>query len=283
LLLQVWLQCKELGMASIHRDTRRGTWLIRRQITADGRVYKLNRTLPPQSTKEQIHQAAADLDRQASLIAQGKFLAATPIRLALVRWQTAAARFTARTQSEYTIALEEFAASLPPFVRAVADIKAADIEDYLQARLALGNKARTANIRLTAIKSFFRWASEHYELENPAASIPLLAEDPPVQRFLSPAEYAVLLNHTAGHIRRRIEFLANTGLRATEFCSLRWSQVSPDRRSISIIGKRQRLPIQVRIHCKHNYNRSCEYGEVIVVGSLRSTVKNTPPLPVGQE
>lgn len=108
------------------------------------------------------------------------------------------------------------------------------IEQYL---LAIPHSNRTKNAHLTCIKSFLRWCSEIYDIPNVAARIKMLPENPPRQRVISETEIQKVLEICTEKEADVIKFLANTGLRASEFTSLSWGNISPDRQMLTIIGK----------------------------------------------
>ena len=90
---------------------------------------------------------------------------------------------------------------------------------------------------MCAIKSLCKYIHENYGIDNPADGIKKLKEDPPEVYFINQKEYDAVLGDSADLIKPWIVFLANTGLRATEFCSLKWKNCNLDRRTITIVGK----------------------------------------------
>jgi len=98
-------------------------------------------------------------------------------------------------------------------------------------------KARSANVQLTAIKSFFRWYAKQDNGFNPAAEIAFFKEQPAKQRCLSVIEYKSVLDVAKPIERDAIQFLCNTGLRAAEFRAIRPEHINKDLKYISILGK----------------------------------------------
>ncbi|TKJ37417.1 MAG: hypothetical protein CEE38_07905 [Planctomycetes bacterium B3_Pla] len=155
------------------------------------------------------------------------------------------------------------------------------IEEFLYGIRERGKSKRYVNVNLTAIKSYCKWRFRDDEEANPAKSVKMWPEDPPNQRVLSEEEYLATLAVAQGIDRDIIVFLANTGLRVTEFCSLKWEDIEADKRFLRVIGKGNkrrvvplnpkcrdilekyrgsngdgRLPISRR--SRHSVNRICE-------------------------
>jgi integrase/recombinase XerD len=116
-------------------------------------------------------------------------------------------------------------------------ISTESIEDFLYDGLDRGWTRRYANVNLTAIKSYCKWLSSREGKINPAEPIRMLREDPPNRRVLSEEEYEKVLLVAQGIDRDIIVFLCNTGLRVTEFNSLKWENIIPDFKSLKVIGK----------------------------------------------
>jgi len=132
-----------------------------------------------------------------------------------------AKRFTKRTQTEYHRTIDRFMASLNRRAN-FASIEPSDIDRYLHS-LKVSN--RTKNAQLTAIKSFCRFCSERMNLRNPSVQVKMLPENPPKVRIIEPDEYLLILEAATPSARARIEFIANTGLRASEVGGLTWTNI----------------------------------------------------------
>jgi integrase len=111
------------------------------------------------------------------------------------------------------------------------------IEDYLDYGLELGWTRRYVNVNLTAIKSYCKWFANREHIENPAEPIRMLKENEPNRRVLSEEEYEKVLLVAQYIDRDIISFLCNTGLRVSEFNSLKWENIAPDVKSLKVIGK----------------------------------------------
>lgn len=176
----------------------------------------------------------------------------TPITTPAAEWTGYCRRFTVRTRQHYREVLCKFLATLPKGL-AIGDLNRGHIERYITKLLLAGRSNRTANAHLTVLKSFCRYLSESYGVPKIPTG-PMLREDPPQVRFLTRDEYAKVLSACTdgdGRIKDQIEFLAMTGLRASEFCSLTWDCVSPQLTTITITGKgRKRRTIPLNATCR---------------------------------
>lgn len=161
-------------------------------------------------------------------------------------------RFTQRTQQHYSMVLERFTAKLR--IISYSQLNSNHIQDYIYAMKRQRKENRTCNAHLTVIKSFCRYCSSRYNLYNPSIEIKMLTESPPVQRFLTPEELNRVLEISNPLSAERILFIANTGLRATEFCNLRWTDLHGD--SLTITGKgRKRRTVPLNKTCLTILNR----------------------------
>lgn len=155
--------------------------------------------------------------------------------LQIDNWLAFCARYyTASTQVLYRAYIKEFDQFLAND-GGVFTTKALDA--YIDGKLRDGMKKRTINVRLTVIKSYAKWYASHFQVENPARPIKMLRQDPPNQRVLSEKEYVKVLAVAQGQDRDIIVFLGNTGLRLAEFISLKWSNIDPEFKFLSVVGK----------------------------------------------
>ena len=90
---------------------------------------------------------------------------------------------------------------------------------------------------MCAIKSLCKCIHENYGIDNPADGIKKLTEDPPDVNFLDEADYRAVLENCSDVARLWVVFLANTGLRATEMCGLRWRNCDLKQKTITVVGK----------------------------------------------
>lgn len=149
-----------------------------------------------------------------------------PVFEAISTWLGYCRRYTERTQSHYSFVIHNFAKTLPE-ITLIGDLNACYINAYISKILSYATNA-TANRHLIPIKSFFRWLSENYGLPNRAEPVRFLREDPPQQRFLSLEEITLALAVCSIEERDCLNFLLNTGLRASECCALTWPDITDD-------------------------------------------------------
>ena len=153
-------------------------------------------------------------------------------------------RHTPKTQALYRMVIDRFLKCLPVNCCRIQQIEPAHIQEYLYRIKEQKFKNRTCNSHLTAIKSFARHYSHRHNVSNPAEKVKMLIEDPPNARFITPDELTRLLEVADTIATDRILFLANTGLRASEF-----SKLTPDcynDKAITIVGKgrkRRTIPL----------------------------------------
>jgi len=140
------------------------------------------------------------------------------------------------TKKLYKRAVKAFLAYAPPDIKC-RDVTAEQIERFL-IHLRKTHKASSVNTYLMAIRSFYRWLEECQDCPNIACKIHPERPLPPHQRILSQDEYQKLLESTNGFTRDALIVLANTGLRASEFLSIRPENISGE--FLTIIGKRKK-------------------------------------------
>lgn len=148
-----------------------------------------------------------------------------------------------RTQQHYKSVIRQFVASLR--ISFIEDLTSCHIDQYISNLLGHA-KNRTGNAHLTAIKSFCHWLAKNYDIPNPAASIDMLKEDPPIQRCLTYEEYKRVLSVCSEQEADLIRFLGNTGLRATEAINLTWDSI--DGKWLKVVGKGRKfrtIPLNV--------------------------------------
>lgn len=162
-----------------------------------------------------------------------------PISTLAAHWIGHIRRFTPRTQELYKMVLRKFLAGLPKDLT-LNHLAAAHINSYIN-KLLFKNCNATANRHLTVLKSFCRWLADNYQVPNIAAKIRNLTEDPPKQRVLTPAEYDKVLSVCSGSETDCIQFLGNTGIRATEMTKVRWCDISDDLRWLTVYGKGRKI------------------------------------------
>lgn len=154
---------------------------------------------------------------------------------ARTQWFNYCQRYTPSTQYLYRMVIDAFIEYVGSVI--IVDISAGRIQDYISHLLSNDRTARTANAHLTVIKSFCRWLETTYKLPNVSRVVKMLKEDPPQANFLTKDQYLKLRNSCEGPARSWVVFIANTGLRASEFVGLRWDNFDRVNKTITIIGK----------------------------------------------
>lgn len=130
--------------------------------------------------------------------------------------------------------VEAYFESLDRFFAGHADIKQVGKMHLLQWLQQFGHWS-TYNFNLAAFKSFFAWASEFYQFEDPSKRLKTRKQDTlDDARFITEPEYAKIKAY-AGLGRDIAVYLANTGLRAAEFLGGRPEHIQG--RILTVFGK----------------------------------------------
>lgn len=133
-----------------------------------------------------------------------------------------------------------------------------EIIEYRNALLDWGKKPSTINRSLISISSFCQWAQQNdLILNNPAEGIRTVAEEPLAPRALDRKEQLALLRavRRSGKLRDLaiITMLLHTGMRVSELCNLRVSdiRISTNRNMITVREgkgtKRRNIPLNSSI------------------------------------
>ncbi|HUU16655.1 MAG TPA: tyrosine-type recombinase/integrase [Sedimentisphaerales bacterium] len=118
------------------------------------------------------------------------------------------------------------------------------VEKWLTKKFEAGGSRREWNTYLIITRSFCNWRQRKCGIESPIhGKISFLKEDPPKQRVLTEDEYQLLLKHARGMDRDIIIWLANTGLRKSEFRNIRWGDIPADRKFLRITGKGRKFRV----------------------------------------
>lgn len=141
-------------------------------------------------------------------------------------------RYSVHTYRVYRTILHRFNEYLP---EDVDDLTPEHIERYLSSLQNLTN--RSVNHHIATIKSFCRYLEEWHNISSPARKIRKLPEAPPKQRILTEDEYQKILQVCDSIDGDIIRFLANTGLRASEFCGLNPGNINLNNTALTVTGK----------------------------------------------
>lgn len=189
------------------------------------------------------------------LWAAGMNTTSHPIKPAVERWKLENNKqYTPATRKLYEYAVDKLTDSLPKQVVNVEHIKPVHIKNHLAGLDMMAFSTR--NRQLDGIRSFTRWASETFEIENTGLKIKKFIEDPPDTRFLTEDEYAAIMKYAKGDTYDYLLFIANTGLRATEFCNVKWEHISKDLTSLQTLGKgRKKRSVPLNTTCQEILKR----------------------------
>ena len=167
----------------------------------------------------------------------------------VVKWNLYCQRFSAETQIVYANRINHFVKSLRPQVRLINQIGRYDVMSYLATLQARRVQNRTYNSHLATLKTFFRFLNEFYDIDPPTDKIKRLRSEPSHIRVITESEYESIksLNDNRFEIQRaRALFLANTGLRSSEFVNMRSTDIAADCSAVVVVGKggkRRSIPL----------------------------------------
>lgn len=163
--------------------------------------------------------------------------ARTPISIAVYEWYRAISHLAQGTQINYRRILTEFIASIGD--KPLHRISSANVKQYLQQKLWQLKKS-SVNNHLVALKSFFRWASETYKIDNLAEKVKIFKPDPPRQPFITRSQYEAIIASATPQQRDVVQLLAMTGLRASELANLEFDNITENFSAIRFTGKGSR-------------------------------------------
>jgi len=222
-------------MASMkyHRDCKK--WRVFWHVTlSNGEVDKGSRSF---KNKEQAQKFKEHCEKKAKQLKNAIIIEQALLDDAVEDWKDFCKGYTERTEEHYIDAVEKFLAALPEDIVYINDLKKLHINKYLNSLMKNGLKNKTVNNVMCAIKSLCKFIHENYNIANPASGIKKLKEDPPGANYLTLDEYKLVLDNTKPNALPWSVFIANTGLRATEFCNLQWKNCDLQNRTITVIGK----------------------------------------------
>ena len=227
---------KDVKMASLGYVKELRRWRVRWRAKKRGKPYIFagSRVFLEKSQAVKFY---AEIEAQERLVRSGQVSSSESILTVVENFSRYCKRHTPRTQQHYAMVMARFIDSLPKSLLRIQQIEPIHIQEYLYRLRDTGSINRTLNAHLTAIKAFCRFYSARYKINNPAAEVKPLVEDPPDSRFLTPDEYDKIMQAAPPLAKDRLTFLAHTGLRATEFESLKPSSVSPDLTMLTVTGK----------------------------------------------
>lgn len=152
-----------------------------------------------------------------------KIQAGTPLLTYVEQWLAHCRRHTVNTQEVYFRVINDFIKSLPADV---GQLNPVDINIYINHLLPM-MKNSAVNTYLTVLKSFFKWLNENYSLPNITEKVKYLKTEPPDVRVVDHAEYLKIIESNKDNPDLPvIKFLSNTGLRASELCGIKPSDIN---------------------------------------------------------
>lgn len=200
-------------------------------------------------TKDEATAFKKYIDRQEDAWRAGRNVNQSTIIDAKKAWEVHLLQNTDQVQDLYKREVTKFIDALPKTATGIIHIQTTHIRRFLADYLATGVKHRTANNTRDAIRSFCGYIADHYDIPNPAAGVKKFKTDPPDPRILTDEEYQAAIDHADDHLDEML-FIANTGLRATEYCSVVWSNISKDMQTLTVLGKgRKRRSIPLNKTC----------------------------------
>ena len=144
------------------------------------------------------------------------------------------ARFSTETTRGYRIALNQFFCFC---VKPYDQIKAIEIRVWMNSMEEEGLKPRSIHLKLSAVKSFYRYCMEENKLKkNPALSVKTPKIDDALPYYLSRRQITILQELTKLNSRDRamVETLYTTGVRISELLDIKLADVKWDTRQIWI-------------------------------------------------
>jgi integrase/recombinase XerD len=221
-------------MASLKFDSKNNRWRIWWHVTTpSGTVYKGSKVV--RGDKKSAEKFLGRVEEQEERWRSGEEIPEQAINTVKTDWlNVVKVKYTNRTYGLYSDVIDRFTESLPAGILNVIQLQPKHISDYL---VNLGRSNRTYNCHLTVIKSFCRFFSEMYDIPNPSAKVKMIKEEEAVGRFLTKTEYETALKHGDEYFKSASTFIANTGLRATEMCELKWLNIDHSGKSMQVVGK----------------------------------------------
>ncbi|HBG26732.1 MAG: hypothetical protein A2Y10_01325 [Planctomycetes bacterium GWF2_41_51] len=223
-------------MASMkwHNDVKR--WRVFWYMTLpDGTINKGSKAFKKKDEAEQFKEKC---EQEAETFKTQTWMSSKlPLEEMVKEWREYIKRHTEFTQFGYNICMDKFLEALPKNIALITDIKNAHINSFLNSLREKGDKNATINRYMTIIKSLFKFANQYYQVPDVSLGIKKLKEDPYMVDFLREDQYQEVLKTCDTRIKPWIMFLANTGLRTSEFCNLKWCNYDRIAKCITIVGK----------------------------------------------
>ncbi|MFB5089765.1 tyrosine-type recombinase/integrase [Psychrobacillus sp. PGGUH221] len=141
-------------------------------------------------------------------------------------------RYSSDTIKSYKIALSQFFSNCP---KNYDEVKAKDIREWLAVMTAKGLKTRSVELKLTAVKSFYKYCMEENKLNiNPTQIVQTPKKEESLPYYLNKKQLAMLQELTKDHPRDRaiVESLYSTGVRISELLNIKLEDIKWESRQI---------------------------------------------------
>ena len=221
-------------MASLkyHKDVKR--WRVFWHVTLpDGSIDKGSRSF---KLKDEGQKFKEHCEKQGAKLKRARIVKVPLLDDAVESWRIFMGQHTERTQKMYSDVLRDFLIFASNDLLA-SDLTSQHIMGYLNSLIARGLGNKSVNNHLCAIKSFCGYLETNYQIPSSAKNIKKFKEGDIDVYFTNRNEYNLILEHCDDIGVGWIRFIANTGLRASEFCNLKWGDYDADARTITVIGK----------------------------------------------
>ena len=223
-------------MASMYYDKKTRRWRVCWHVTLpDGSVDSGSKTFG--RDKQTAKKFKEHCEKRAKQIKRTVFVEKVFLDDAVDEWESYCLGYTEQTRRLYVSEIEKFMEFLPEDVVYISDLTTLHINSYLNSLMIRGLVNKTVNNTLCAVKSLCSFLSENYNIPNPAAVIKKLKEGDVDANYWTVEEYQRVLMNSPDFARVWIRFIANTGLRVTEFCNLKWRNCDLKNRTMTVIGK----------------------------------------------
>lgn len=207
-------------MASIGWEKVGKRWRVFWHVTlSDGTVDKGSKSFKDKKVAKSFK---GHCEKREQILKREEVVEPVLLDEAVSHWADFCQGYTKETSKLYISDISRFIAFLPDSVAFITDLTKFHINSYLNSQMSKGLVNKTVNNTMCAIKSLCKYIHENYGVDNIAYGIKKLKEDPPEVNFIDQEEYKAILENCSELVYPWVVFLANTGLRATELCSLRW-------------------------------------------------------------
>jgi site-specific recombinase XerD len=223
-------------MASMYHDKKTRRWRVAWRCTLpNGEIDSGSKSFG--KDRKTAFKFKQHCDKNEKRLKQTVFVDPVFLDDVVEEWRGYCLRYTPATQKLYIAEVERFIDHLPEAVDYISDIKTIHVNQYINFQMGRGLANRSINNTLASIRNLCSYVHENYGTPNPCDGIKKLGEDPPDHNFLTEAEYQMVLSNTDEIAIPWVIFLAHTGLRASEFCRLRFKDCDFEERTITVIGK----------------------------------------------